>query len=567
MAENNRRTLGDILFGRASVQDERKRFNFFNDNDSMYNNVSFIQGWQTRAGSWEVDQAGNGASNSAVVSCLQVLGLSFSEATLKVKQFDNDYIAQEIPEHPLTKLMRRPNPFMSGDIVQQYIINAMHVSGDAYLIKQKNQAGQLVALYPLMPENVTPKGNDDTLITHYEYETNENNVIIMPKDIVHIRLGLDQTNHKKGFAPLRTVLREIYGDESAGQMATALLANSGVPNVLITPKDDYGVTQDEAEQIAKAYKQKVGGRNKGMPLVMSGAMDVKKMAFSPTELDIGTLRRVPEERISAVLGVPAILAGLGAGLERATYSNAKELREFFTENKLIPLWKQVGEELTQQILLRDYDIDTENFAEYDFSNVRALQTDQDDLFNRLNVGVQGGWITVAEAREQAGLPTDDKQSVYLMDANKIIVPANDLGDASVSEVEPSKPEPSVTYQEPEVETQDDEEAKAFEYKVVREIDGEFCVIAEESGKNMGCYPTRKLAEARLEQISRYSDGSKVALGKDLFSTKEEALKRAEQIGCVGSHTQDVEGNSYYMPCASHEEYEEIIGNETTDGES
>lgn len=562
MADNNRRTLGDILFGRANVRDERKRFNFFNDNDSMYNNVSFIQGWQTRAGSWEVEQMGNGASNSAVVSCLQVLGLSFSEATLKVNQYDNDGVAQEIANHPLTKLMRRPNPYMSGDIVQQYIINAMHVSGDAYLIKQKNQAGQLVALYPLMPENVTPKGNDETLITHYEYETNESNVIIMPKDMIHIRLGLDQTNHKKGFAPLRTVLREIYGDESAGQMATALLANSGVPNVLITPKDDYGVTQDEAEQIANAYKQKVGGRNKGMPLVMSGSMDVKKMAFSPTELDIGTLRRVPEERISAVLGVPAILAGLGAGLERATYSNAKELREFFTENKLIPLWKQVGEELTQQILLRDFDIDTDNYAEYDFSDVRALQTDQDDLFNRLNVGVQGGWITIAEAREQAGLPVEDKQSVYLMDANKIIVPANDMGMASVSEVEASAPESTVEYDEPEIVTEDDE-AKSFEYKVVREIDGEFCVIAEESGKNMGCYPTRELAEARLEQISRYGDGSKIALGDDLFTTQEEAEKRAEQIGCVGYHTQDVEGNSYYMPCASHEEYEEIIGSETS----
>ena len=566
MAENNRRTLGDILFGRASVQDERKRFNFFNDNDSMYNNVSFIQGWQTRAGSWEVDQMGNGASNSAVVSCLQVLGLSFSEATLKVKQVDNKGLEQEILNHPLNKLMRRPNPYMSGDIVQQYIINAMHVSGDAYLIKQKNQAGQLVALYPLMPENVEPKGNDETLITHYEYQTNESNVMVMPQDMVHIRLGLNQQNHKKGFAPLRTVLREIFGDESAGQMATALLANSGVPNVLITPKDDYGVTQDEAEQIAKAYKQKVGGRNKGMPLVMSGAMDVKKMAFSPTELDIGTLRRVPEERISAVLGVPAILAGLGAGLERATYSNAKELREFFTENKLIPLWKQVGEELTQQILLKDYDIDTDNFAEYDFANVRALQTDQDDLFNRLNVGVQGGWITIAEAREQAGLPTDDKQSVYLLDANKIIVPANDLSEASVSEVEPSKPEPTVISEEPEVETEDDE-AKAFEYKVVKEIDGEFCVIAEESGKNMGCYPTRELAEARLEQISRYSDGSKIALEKDKFTTKEEAEKRAEQIGCVGFHTMDDDGNTIYMPCDTHDEYEEIIGSEETYGES
>jgi len=251
--------------------------------------------------------------------------------------------------------MKRPNPYMSGDIIQQYIINAIHISGDAYLLKQKNEAGQLVALYPLMPEQVKPKGNESQLITHYEYETQKNGLtIIMPEDIVHLRLGLDPTNHKRGFSPVKSVLREIYSDESAGQLATSLLANSGVPSVIISPKDGYGPTSEEAEQIVKTYQQKVSGANKGMPLVLSGAMEVEKMAFSPSELNIGTLRYNAEERISAVLGVPAILAGLGAGLERATYSNAKELREYFTENKLIPMWRMIGQELTHQLLNIDF---------------------------------------------------------------------------------------------------------------------------------------------------------------------------------------------------------------------
>ena len=46
----------------------------------------------------------------------------------------------------------------------------MHVSGDAYLMKQKNNAGELVALYPIMPEQVIPKGTANDLITHYEYQ-------------------------------------------------------------------------------------------------------------------------------------------------------------------------------------------------------------------------------------------------------------------------------------------------------------------------------------------------------------------------------------------------------------
>ena len=562
MAE--RRNLSDIIFGRSKYVEEQKRLNFFRDADSLYNNNNFLQGWNSKAGAFDVSTMGNGASNSAVVACLQTLGMSFSEATLMVKEYDKDGLQQELINHPFTLLMRRPNPYMSGDIVQQYIINAMHVSGDAYLIKQKNNAGQLVALYPLMPEQVTAKGNDDELITHYEYDTNNKNVMIQPQDMVHIRLGLDQTNHRQGFAPLRSVLREIYGDESAGQMATALLSNSGVPNIVISPKQDFGLTETESEQVQRAFKQKVGGKNRGMPLVLSGSMEVKKMAFSPTELDIGTLRRVPEERISAVLGVPAILAGLGAGLDRATYSNASELREFFTESKLIPLWKQVGEELTQQVLLRDYDIADGTSAEYDFSDVRALQTDQDALYTRMNVGVQGGWITIKEAREQVGLPVDESQEVYLLDANKILTPANSMDEYTASETPTESANKPVVEEQSEVETLDDEEQKFYQYKVVEEIDGEYCVIAEVSGRNLGCYPTRELAEARLTQVERFGDGSKVALGSDKFTTQEEAEKRASEIGCVGYHTMDDDGNTIYMPCDTHEEYDELIdGTETS----
>lgn len=552
MAE--RRKLSDIIFNRSGQ--EEKRLNTFRDEDSLYNNMNFIQGWNSRAGAWDVSTMGNGASNSAVTACLQVLGTSFSEAPLAIVKVDNEGYEQEVVNHPLINLMRRPNPYMSGDIVQQYIINAMHVSGDAYLLKQKNNAGQLVALYPLMPEEVNPKGNKEDLITHYEYETNNQKFIIKPEDIVHIRLGLDPNNHKKGFAPLRSVLREIYGDESAGQLATALLSNSGVPSVLISPRTEYAPTPEEAEQIARTYQEKTAGKNKGKPLVITGAMKVEKMAFSPTELDIGTLRRVPEERISAVLGVPAILAGLGSGLAHATYSNAETLREFFTENKLIPLWKQVGEEITQQILLKDYEGDDSMSAYYDYSEVRALQQDMDELFNRLNVGVQGGWITVAEAREQVGLPTNDSQNVYYLDSNKLVTPAN---------LDPNKLEPNneivIEEEVEEVISEDDENNKAdykVEFKVVQEIDGEFCVIAEESGRNMGCYPTRELAEIRLRQISRFADEPKAVIDTDMFTTKAEAEERAEEIGCVGTHTIDENGMTIYMPCSTHEEYEELM---------
>jgi len=555
MAE--RRSFREVVFGRTPEVKRTTGFNFFRQGVSQ-RNTNFIQGYQSNAGQFDVGGLGNGASNSAVVSCLQVLGTAFGEAELKVYQTNEAGELDVLPNHQLTMLFKRPNPYMSGDVLQNYLIQSMHISGDAYLLKQKNEAGQLVALYPLMPENVTVKGNDETLISHYEYQVKNEKVILDRDMIAHFRLGLDPENHRQGFSPVKTLLREIYGDESAGQMATSILANMGVPSFMITPKDEYGLTEEEGEAISKAFQRKTGGQNKGKPLVLSGGVNVEKLAFSPKDLEIGDLRESFESRVSSVLGVPSIIAGLEVGLKYATYSNAKTLREFFTEQKLIPLWDMVSQEITHQILKVDYPNSSNLEARYDYTDVRALQTDTNEIYERMNLAVTGGWVTVAEARQSIGLPTSPEQDVYLLPEGKVTIPANMVTEYQASTVEQ--------------EEQTDEVPEAIslasmqsaELKVVEEIDGEYCVITEETGRNMGCYPTKELAEIRLRQIERFSDTPKAMVGKDEFTTLDEAEARAEELGCNGTHQHDKDGNTIYMPCSTHAEYEQRLEDNDAD---
>ena len=142
-------------------------------------------------------------------------------------------------------------------------------------------------------------------------------------------------------------------------------------------------------------------------------MDVKVVSWSPEQMNLNQLRRLPEERVSAVLGVPAILAGLGAGLEAATYNNTRELREFFTEQKLIPLWQTVANEITAQLLQSDFTADNKITCKYDLDEVRALDVDKGEVFKRMQTGVTGGWITVAEARKAVGLEYGPEHEVFL----------------------------------------------------------------------------------------------------------------------------------------------------------
>ena len=72
-------------------------------------------------------------------------------------------------------------------------------------------------------------------------------------------------------------------------------------------------------------------------------------------------------------------------------------------------------------------------------------------------------------------------------------------------------------------------------------------VAEEIAKEL--YPETEVQE----------EESKAPLpGADQYTTEAEALERAEEIGCEGTHTmEDEDGNTIYMPCATHQDYDEI----------
>jgi len=351
--------------------------------------------------------------NSAALACLNVLGTAFSEPPLKVylkNQEGMDYVMN----HPAEQLLENPNPNMTASLLNNYIVTSVAVSGDAFILKLRNDAGAVVQLIPLLPEMVEVKGNTEQLITKYEYKQKGNTMTILPEDMIHLRERIDPRNHRRGLSPLRSVMVEVLGDAAASQMGAALVKNTGVPSVVISPKNDLSMTSDEAENIAEVFGRRFGGENRGRPLVISGGeVDIKTLSFSPKDLEIGKLRYINEERISAVLGVPAILAGLGAGLERATYSNAKELREFFTEQKLIPMWNHFANEFTKQLLLQDFEDNTDYCFKYDISNVRALSQDEDATMQRVVTGFNAGFVTVNEARQANQLPTLDDGDYFI----------------------------------------------------------------------------------------------------------------------------------------------------------
>lgn len=384
--------------------------------------------WPTWLPGTKYDYAGSvgdGTGSSTVMAPLLWIARNFPEAPTALWQVSEDGQKTQVYDHEMLRLLRKPNNFYTGRIMWMATITSWNVDGNAYWLKLRNGTGRVVELWWIPHWLISPKGNATEFISHYEYRPSGETFDLRREDVVHFRFGLDSDNPLLGYAPLRSVLREVYTDDEAANFTASLLRNMGVPGLIVSPDSERFLPNQEQADATKAYlRSAVTGDRRGEPIVMSAPTKIEQFGFSPEQLNLRDLRRIPEERVSAVLGVPAIVAGLGAGLERSTFTNMGEAREMAYESNIIPSQGILSEDIVLQ-LLPDFEGDPFMWRfGFDLSEVRVLQEDLYRQAQRLDLGYRGGWVRRAEARREMGLPVEDSDEVYMQPLNAVAVPAD-----------------------------------------------------------------------------------------------------------------------------------------------
>ena len=389
------------------------------------------RGWLSlfRLGGTRFDYAkevGDGSGSSLVGATLGWIARNFPEAPPAIWPRDTrPDVDKPLPDHPLLRLLERPNPFYSGVVLWMATIVDWYANGEAYWLKLRSRGGEVVELWWAPSHTMEPHGSEETFVTHYVYTVNGEEVELAPSEVVHFRNGLDPEDPKRGVSPLKAVLREIFTDDEAANFTASLLRNMGVPGILVAPDQELAeISEAEAEETKATIKAKFTGDKRGEPIVMTSKTKVEQFGFSPEELVLRELREIPEERVTAATGIPAVVVGFGAGLKRSTFTNMGEAREMAYENGLIPTQRILAEDVRWQLLP---DFEPEPFEwrfGFDLTRVRVLQ---DDVYrqNQANdVAIRGGWMKVAEGRRARGLPVTDADEIYLRQSSFVEVPGD-----------------------------------------------------------------------------------------------------------------------------------------------
>src|SRR5690606_38077990 len=148
----------------------------------------------------------------------------------------------------------------------------------------------------------------------------------------------------------------------------------------------------------------------------------------------GPLRDISEERVCAILGVPAAVVGFGSGLQSTKVgATMRELVRLARVNCIEPAQWTIGRQLGAQ-LLPDYETRPERARVwFDTSHVPMFAEDESEKAERVVRMVQGGILRVDRAQEMLGLEVDPTQAIYLRPTQAIAVaPGEEPGEPAAN---------------------------------------------------------------------------------------------------------------------------------------
>lgn len=137
---------------------------------------------------------------TAVYSCVRILAEAIAGLPLHLYRYTEGGGKEKAVDHPLYLLLHdEPNPEMSSFVFRETLMTHLLLWGNAYAQIIRNGKGEIVALYPLMPNKMTVDRDEHGQL-YYSYNRTEDEaptmkgsiVILRPEDVLHVPgLGFD----------------------------------------------------------------------------------------------------------------------------------------------------------------------------------------------------------------------------------------------------------------------------------------------------------------------------------------------------------------------------------------
>jgi len=355
---------------------------------------------------------------TAVYSCVRILSEAVAGLPLHLYRYGDDNSKVKALEHPLYRLLHdEPNPEMSSFVFRETLMTHLLLWGNAYAQIIRNGKGEVIALYPLMPNKMTvDRDASGRLYYRYQHGSDEaktmenSSVILSPADVLHIPgLGFDGL---VGYSPIAMAKNAIGMAIACEEYGAKFFANGAAPGGVL----EHPGTIKDPQRVRESWQSTFGGSgNANKIAVLEEGMKYTPIGISPEQAQFLETRKFQINEIARIFRVPPHMVG---DLEKSSFSNIEQQSLEFVKYTLDP-WVIRWEQSLQRSL---FSFEEKQKYFFKFNVEGLLRGDYQSRMNGYATARQNGWMSANDIRELENLdriPAEDGGDLYLVNGNML----------------------------------------------------------------------------------------------------------------------------------------------------
>ena len=355
---------------------------------------------------------------TAVYSCVRILAEAVAGLPLHLYRYKEDGGKEKALDHPLYLLLHdEPNPEMSSFVFRETLMTHLLLWGNAYAQIIRNGKGEVIALYPLMPNRmVVDRDIHGQLYYQYTRSTEEAptmkgvTVNLPPSDVLHIPgLGFDGL---VGYSPIAMAKNAIGMAIACEEYGAKFFANGAAPGGVL----EHPGTIKDPQRVRESWQSTFGGSgNSNKIAVLEEGMKYTPIGISPEQAQFLETRKFQINEIARIFRVPPHMVG---DLEKSSFSNIEQQSLEFVKYTLEP-WLVRWEQSIQRTLFSPEE-KKRYFAKFNVEGL--LRGDYASRMSGYATARQNGWMSANDIRELENLdriPAEDGGDLYLINGNML----------------------------------------------------------------------------------------------------------------------------------------------------
>ena len=351
---------------------------------------------------------------TAVYSCVRILSEAIAGLPLHVYKYNDGGNKEKDLAHPLYRLLHdEPNPEMTSFVFRETLLGHLLLWGNAYAQVIRNARGEVVALYPLMPNKMTVDRDKDGCL-YYLYQRGSGDtpslgknsqVLLSPSDVLHIPgLGFDGL---VGYSPIAMAKNAIGLAIATEEYGAKFFANGAAPGGVLEHPGTIKDPQKVKDSWNSAYQ---GSGNAHRVAVLEEGMKYQPIGISPEQAQFLETRKFQINEIARIFRVPPHMVG---DLEKSSFSNIEQQSLEFVKYTLDP-WVVRWEQSMYRVLLSESE-KKDHFIKFNVDGL--LRGDYESRMNGYATARQNGWMSANDIRELENLnriPAEQGGDLYLI---------------------------------------------------------------------------------------------------------------------------------------------------------